>query len=178
MYLTSCSFHKNNNTLFLQAVFDFNAYYLAVNCKNREDKCGWQLGALYLSAFASGHAVYKVGTRYSILPDLLYGREAWVMTRAIKHRKMAFERKCYRKLLRIGWTQKVTYTDLYSRIKPNENIMQKLIGRTWRLFGHICRMHNRRIKELMFGKMEGANRRGRPHREWLEDITEFGKASL
>jgi len=30
----------------------------------------------------------------------------------------------------------------------------------------------------MFGRMEGANRRGRPHREWLDDITEWGKASL
>ena len=26
--------------------------------------------------------------------------------------------------------------------------------------------------------MEGENRRGRPHREWLDDITEWGKASL
>jgi len=30
----------------------------------------------------------------------------------------------------------------------------------------------------MFGRMEGANRRGRPHKEWLDDITEWGKASL
>jgi len=41
---------------------------LLYTAKNKEDKCGWQLGALYLSAFASGQAVYKVGTRYSILP--------------------------------------------------------------------------------------------------------------
>ena|SRR6218665_1332045 len=54
-----------------------------------------------------------------------------------------------------------------------------LIGRKLGLFGHICRKHNsRRIKELMFRGMEGANRRGRPHREWLDDITEWGKASL
>jgi len=93
--------------------------------------------------------------------------------------KMALERKCYRKLLRIGWTQKVTNTDLYSRIKLKENIMQKLIGRKLRLFGHICRMYNsRRIKELMFGRIEGVNRRRRPHRKWLDDITEWGKASL
>jgi len=30
----------------------------------------------------------------------------------------------------------------------------------------------------MFGRMEGANRRGRLHREWLDYITEWGKASL
>jgi len=57
--------------------------------------------------------------------------------------------------------------------------MQKLIDRKLRLFRYICRMHNnRRIKELMFGRMEGANRRGRPHREWLDDITEWDKSSL
>jgi len=38
-------------------------------------------------------------------------------------------------------------------------------------------MH-RRIKKLMFRRMEGMNRRGRPHREWLDNITEWGKASL
>jgi len=30
----------------------------------------------------------------------------------------------------------------------------------------------------MFGRMEGANRRRRSHRELLDDITEWGKASL
>ena len=30
----------------------------------------------------------------------------------------------------------------------------------------------------MFRRMEGMNRRGRPHREWLDNITEWGKASL
>ena len=34
------------------------------------------------------------------------------------------------------------------------------------------------LKELMFGRMEGANRRRRPHREWLDDITKWGKAPL
>ena len=38
--------------------------------------------------------------------------------------------------------------------------------------------NNRRIKELKFGRMDGTNRRGRPHREWLDDITEWGKASF
>src|SRR6218665_3655444 len=35
---------------------------------------------------------------------LLYGCEAWVVTKEIEQRIMAFERKCYRKILRIGCT--------------------------------------------------------------------------
>jgi len=67
---------------------------------------------------------------------------------------------------RIGWPQKIRNIDLCGLIQLMENIMQKLIGRKLGLFGHICRMHNnRKIKELMFGRMEGTNKRGRPNRE-------------
>ena len=110
------------------------------------------------------------------MSSALYGCEAWVVTRAIEQRIMSFERKHYRKLLKVRCTQNVTNTDLYSRIILKENIMQKLIGRKLRLFGHICSMHkNRRIKELMLGRIEGANRRGRPPREWLDDITKWAR---
>ena len=57
--------------------------------------------------------------------------------------------------------------------------MQKIIQRKLRLFGHICRMSNdRKIKTLMFGIMDGPNKRGRPHREWADDIVDWCGASL
>src|ERR1700733_3557979 len=76
--------------------------------------------------------------------------------------------------------QKVTNTELYKRIHLKENIMQKLIRRKMELFGHICRMKDdRKIKTMMFGRrMERTNRRGRPHRKWLDDVIWYGKASL
>ena len=114
-----------------------------------------------------------------IFSVVLYGCESWTITKEIEQRLLTFERKCYRKILGIDWTQKVTNAELYKRIRQKENIMQKLIGRKLRLFGHICRMKDdRKIKTLMFGRMEGTNRRGRPHREWLDDITRWGRASL
>src|SRR6218665_221634 len=68
---------------------------------------------------------------------LLYGCEAWVVTKEIEKGIMAFERKCYRKILRIGWTQKVKNNDLYGQIQLKENIMQKLIGRKLGLWAHM-----------------------------------------
>jgi len=42
------------------------------------------------------------------------------------------------------------------------------------LFGHIAIMDNRRkIKSVVMGVMDGDNRRGRPYREWLDDIKEW-----
>ena len=72
-----------------------------------------------------------------VFSTLQYGCEAWVVTRAIKQRLMAFERNATGKILRIGWTQKVKNIDLYTRIQPKENITQKLVGRKLGLFGHI-----------------------------------------
>ena len=32
---------------------------------------------------------------------------------------------------------------------------------------------DRKLKILFFGKMDGKNKRGRPHREWTDDIVEW-----
>jgi len=39
-----------------------------------------------------------------------------------------------------------------------------------KLFGHICRMDdNRLVKNVVFGIIDGLNRRGRPRREWMDE---------
>ena len=41
------------------------------------------------------------------------------------------------------------------------------------LWTHICRMENsRKIRGVMMGMMKGTGKKGRPHREWLDDIKE------
>ena len=93
--------------------------------------------------------------------------------------RYSFERKCYRKILRIGWTQKVTNEELYRKIQLTETLLQKVIQRKLRLFGHICRMNDsRKIKTLVFGMMDGSNKRGRPHREWSDDIEQWCGTTL
>ena len=114
-----------------------------------------------------------------VFSTMLYGCETWVLTKDLQRRVLSFERKCYRKLLRIGWTQKVTNEEVYKRVNMTENLLQKVIQRKLGLFGHICRMkEDRKIKALIFGIMDGRNKRGRPHREWADDIEEWGGANL
>jgi len=38
--------------------------------------------------------------------------------------------------------------------------------------------NSRKIKTLVFGMMDGSNKRGRPHREWSDDIEQWGGATL
>ena len=110
---------------------------------------------------------------------MLYGCETWTVTKRCESRILSFERKCYRKILRIGWTQKVTNEELYRKIQLTETLLQKVIQRKLRLFGHICRMNDsRKIKTLVFGMMDGSNKRGRPHREWSDDIEQWCGTTL
>ncbi len=36
----------------------------------------------------------------------------------------------------------------------------------------------RMVKKMVFGTMGGKNRRGRPRREWLDDVMEWGEGDL
>ena len=36
----------------------------------------------------------------------------------------------------------------------------------------------RKIKSEVFGRLEGTNKRGRPHKEWMDNITEWCGASI
>ena len=56
-----------------------------------------------------------------------------------------------------------------------EDIIQKEMKRKLKLFGYIVRMDDsRKIKSVMLGIiMDGTNRKGRPCREWLDDIKEW-----
>ena len=96
------------------------------------------------------------------------------MTAEVQRRILAFERVCYRKVLRIGWRQRIRNEELYDRIHLRETLLQEVIRRKLRLFGHICRMDNdSKIRDIIFGMVEGTDKKGRPHREWPNDIKQW-----
>ena len=72
--------------------------------------------------------------------------------------------RCYRRILKITWRDRIR----------NEDIRKRISG----LLGHICRMNDTRlIKHIVFSQMDGKSRRGRPCREWIDDITEWCQSS-
>ena len=109
---------------------------------------------------------------------LLYASETWTLKETDRNKLMAFEMKCYRRVLRINWQDMVRNEDIRKKISKEETIIDIIKKRKLRLFGHICRMDDSRlIKHLILGKMDGKSRRGRPCREWLDDITEWCQRS-
>ncbi len=105
---------------------------------------------------------------------LLYSCETWTLRKKDKDLLLAFEIKCYRSILHIHWHQKITNVEVRRRVGNTRNIVQLIMERKLSLFGHICRMEDKRlVKGVVFGIMEGRTRRGRPSREWLDDIKEW-----
>jgi len=112
--------------------------------------------------------------RTCVMSVLLYACETWTLRKKDKDSLLAFEMKCYRRILHIRWQQRITNVEVRRRVGNSRNIIQLIMERKLSLFGHICRMgDNRLVKCVVFGMMDGQTRRGRPSREWLDDIREW-----
>ena len=55
--------------------------------------------------------------RARIFPIATYGCEAWTLGKTILKRITAFEKKCYRKILKISWTEHRTNTSIRDELK-------------------------------------------------------------
>ena len=88
----------------------------------------------------------------------------------------AFERWCWRRLLRVPWTARRSNQSILKQISPEyslEGLMRKL-----QYFGHLMRTADSFEKTLMLGKIEGRRRRGQQRMRWLEDSMDMSLRKL
>jgi hypothetical protein len=106
---------------------------------------------------------------------LLYASETWTLKEIDKKKLLAFEMKCYRRILRISWRDMMRNEDIRKRISRQETVVDTIKKRKSGLSGYICRMDDKRLtKHILFSRINGKSRRGRPYREWLDDVIEWG----
>ena len=112
--------------------------------------------------------------RVCVFSRLLYAAETWTLKSVDERRLLAFEMKCYRRLLKIRWQDKVTNASIRERLQRNETVVDTVKRRKLQLFGHICRMPDDRLpKTVMLGMVNGSRPRGRPPRRWSDDIADW-----
>ena len=81
--------------------------------------------------------------------------------------------KCYRKILRISWIEKVSNEEVLSRIGITTPTLLQIVKKLkLKYFGHIKR-HESLEKHILETKVEGRRGRGRPARRWEEDIRDW-----
>ena len=90
----------------------------------------------------------------------------------------AFELWCWRRLLRVPWTERRSNQSILKEISPECSLEELLLKLKLQYFGHLKRRADSFEKTLMLGKTEGKRRRGWQRMRWLDGITDSMDMSL
>ncbi|GFO17488.1 hypothetical protein PoB_004399300 [Plakobranchus ocellatus] len=102
-----------------------------------------------------------------IEPVLMYGCEAWTISKQIKDKLEATEIWFLRRILRIPWTAKKTNERVLNEANKRKSLVRTIRKRQTTFLGHI--MRREKLEYLITtGKLEGKRSRGR-QREKITD---------
>ena len=80
--------------------------------------------------------------RVTAVPIAIYGCESWATTSGDMKRVDAFEMWCYRRLLRVSWTERKTNKWVLEKIGSVLMLRTSMSERKMRFFGHIVRKNH------------------------------------
>ena len=75
----------------------------------------------------------------------LYAAETWTRKVADKHGLLAFKMRCYRRILKISWRDRVPNVSVRQRLQRHNSVVSNIARRKLQLFGHICIMDDDRL---------------------------------
>ena len=104
-----------------------------------------------------------------VFPIVLYGAESWTMRQLERNMIDAFELWCWRRLIRITWTDRKTNVWVIDNIKPEWTLESRIVKESLYYFIHVIRAGGLEY-EVMLGRMGGYRSRGRPRQRWLDSI--------
>ena len=108
----------------------------------------------------------------------MYGCESWTVKKAECRRIDAFELWCWRRLLRVPWTARISNQSILKEISPEYSLEGLMLKLKLQYFGHLMQGTDSLEKTLMLGKIEGRRRRGQQRIRWLDGITDLMDMSL
>ena len=101
----------------------------------------------------------------------MYGCKGWTIKKAEHRRIDAFERWCWRRLLRVPWTARRSNQSILKQISPGCSLQGLMLKLKLQYFNHLTQRADSFEKTLMLGKIEG-RRRGWQKMRWLDGITD------
>ena len=105
-------------------------------------------------------------------PVVMYGCESWTVKKAERRIIEAFELWCWRRLLRVHWTERRSNESILKEINPGISLEGMMLKLKLQYFGHLMRRVDSLEKTLMLGGIAGRRRRGRQRMRWLDGITD------
>ena len=113
-----------------------------------------------------------------VFPVVRYGCESWAMKKAEHRRIDPFEVWCWRRLLRVPWTARISNQSILKEISPRISLEGMMLKLKLQYSGQPMRRVDSLEKTLMLGGTGGRRRRGRPRMRWLDGITDSMNVSL
>ena len=107
-----------------------------------------------------------------VFPVVMYGCESWTVKKAERRRIDAFELWCWRRLLRVPWTARISYQSILKEISPGISLEGLMLKLKLQYFGHLMRRVDSLEKTLMLGGIGGRRKKGRQRMRWLDGITD------
>ena len=109
--------------------------------------------------------------RACIFPIATYGFEVWMLGKTNLKRINSFEMKCYRKILRISWTEHRMNQSIREELQVEGQWLENFVRRQKLIYiGHLKRSEGLG-KIILEGRINGKRERGpRPRRQWERDI--------
>jgi len=105
---------------------------------------------------------------------LNYGCECWTWNKATCKKVNAFEMWCYRRMLKISWKDKVTNTEVLSRMQTDLHFLKDMKKRKLEYGGHVMRGSSGEAHlYILEGKVLGKRPKGRPRLTWMDDIMDW-----
>ena len=107
-----------------------------------------------------------------VFPIVMYGCKSWTIKKAEPQRIDAFELRCWRRLLRVPWTAKISNQSILKEISPRCSLEGLMVKLKFQYFGCLVWRADSFEKILMLGKIEGRWRRGWQRMRWLDSIVD------
>ena len=113
-----------------------------------------------------------------VFPVVMYECECWTMKKAECRRIDTFELWCWRRLLRVPWTARMSNQSILKEISPRCSLEGLMLKLKLQYLGHLMRRVDSLEKTLMLGGIGGRRRRGQQQMRWLDGITDSMDMSL
>ena len=95
-----------------------------------------------------------------VFPVVMYGCDNWTVKKAERRRIDASELWCWRRLLRVPWTERRYNKSVLMETSPGSSLKGLMLKLKLQYFGHLMRRAVSFEKTLILGKIEGRRRRG------------------